>query len=415
MGRKNIRDFDCIRDVIEHIYTYGFYTREDFIKNDVVGSPRAYDDIVRQLRDLYFMDINEASALEEDTENRGKYKCYKFRRDYFLGVGDHLAAAYGLHAIKDDVVLDTVRCLSLAVSNQGTVASRIASLYLHKEGESRESSIRRQLKDLVSSRFLTQEGKRFFMTDPFTSLSDDELISLYYFVSFYAGAGYPRMPAVFLRETLRRHIAFRKLPPPVDAFLFRDNACGNVFDEQIVYELLRCCRDKSPVEVTLHGRRTILKPVFLKIDTKLGRWYLFAVRDEVPLVIRVSNIKKVTPCQDKFNYDQAESQINNAFKFSYVASAKEPTSKPIHVEAELHFENPLTRLQFEREMLIGRIEQRGGKESYCADVGELSELRPFLRSYGAYIRVLPSEDGQHMLDKELRNEYERMLVAYGTV
>lgn len=71
------------------------------------------------------------------------------------------------------------------------------------------------------------------------------------------------------------------------------------------------------------------------------------------------------------------------------------------------------RLQFEREMLIGYIEKRGETEYYCADVSDINDIKPFLRSYGAYVKVLPGE--QHALNDDLKNEYERMLSQYGII
>lgn len=41
------------------------------------------------------------------------------------------------------------------------------------------------------------------------------------------------------------------------------------------------------------------------------------------------------------------------------------------------------------------------------------EIKPFLRCYGAFLRIVPSE--QHNLGEELREEYERMLEQYGSL
>lgn len=412
MGRKNIRNFDCIRGVIEKMYTYGFYTREEFIQKGIVGSPRAYDDIVRQLRDLYCMEIDDdATALKEDTEGRGRYKCYKFNRDYFESAGEQLSAAYGLFAISDSAIADTIRCMSLAASPNGTSVSDVARISVDEEGTDHTPTISRRMSDLRNAGYIKTEKRENHLNNILKGLSDERLIGLYYLSSFFAGAGYPRVAAVFLRDALRRHIAFKQLPQPTEAFLFRDNACGNVFDEPIVYELLLSCKNHTEVEVTLHKVRRTLKPVYLKIDTKLGRWYLFAVCDDKPMVSRVSNISKVMTLPNVFDYEQALSLIEESFQKNYISS--NTVSMPVHIEAELCFDNPAMRVQFEREMLIGSIECRDEADFYCADVNDPTEVKPFLRSYGAYLKILPSES--HSLDLGLRQEYERMLNNYGTV
>lgn len=411
MGRKNIRDFECLRSVMQRMYTYGFYTREDFIQKGVVGSPKAYDNIVRQLRDLYCADIDESSVLKEDTQGRGRYKCYKFNRSYFESAGDKLAAAYGLFAISEGGIVDILRCLSLSSTKKGTTVSDVAKDSTDVEGADRTATISRRMSDLRSYGYIHGEKRINRLNDILKNIPNEQLVRLYYLSSFYAGAGYPRIPAVFIRNAIKRQIAYRDLPRPTDAFLFRDNACGNVFDEPVVYQLLLCCMNQNQVEARLHKVKKILKPVYLKIDTKLGRWYLFAMCDDSPTVIRVSNISKVKALKEKFDYIQALSAIDGCFKNSYVSGEK--AAAPTRVEAELNFTESAMRTQFEREILIGSIEHRGEKEVYCADVNDPKEVKPFLRSYGAYLNILPGEG--HSLDTDIQNEYERMLGNYGTV
>ena len=67
---------------------------------------------------------------------------------------------------------------------------------------------------------------------------------------------------------------------------------------------------------------------------------------------------------------------------------------------------------FLRENLQGSVEHRpDGGLLYRAFVNDVGEIRPFLRSFGGWVRVLPSPD--HRLDQELTEEYERMLTQYG--
>ena len=64
-------------------------------------------------------------------------------------------------------------------------------------------------------------------------------------------------------------------------------------------------------------------------------------------------------------------------------------------------------------MLIGEINKIGSDEFYTAIVTDTGELKPFLRSYAGYLRVLPSEE--HTLREELLSEYEEMLKNYESV
>lgn len=411
MERKDIRDFSQIRTILEHIYQYGFYTREDFIREELVGSPRVYDNIVRQLRDLYFLDEGP-SVLEE--AKRGKYKYYRFKRDYFGEAGERLTAPFGLFSIKDSAIEKLLYCLSLSASGKGVdIAEAVAACWDENDekydGRDYSPTIRRRLHSLSEAGYAVKREKRYWLNDVLQTLSDNELVQLYYLASFYAGAGFPRVTAAFLQRSLRRQMIFRGLPEPAQAFLFRDNTYGNIFDEEVVYQLLQCCKNHTEAELALpHQDETVnVKPVALRIDTRLGRWYLLAAQDAGP-VRKVSNIQKVQGSDSAFPYDQAAEELKTALKHNYISGKM--CDAPILVEAELCFGNSPLRRQFEREILMGRIEERDGREYYVVELNDPYEMKPFLRCYGAFLRILPS--GQHQLDVELREEYERMLEHY---
>lgn len=102
-------------------------------------------------------------------------------------------------------------------------------------------------------------------------------------------------------------------------------------------------------------------------------------------------------------------QIDHRTQNSYLClSDGEP---PICVEAYLHFEDALIRQQFEREILLGEITQRDGKEIYSVMVNHLSEIRPLIRSYFRYLELPPDS----ALRQELIEEYGRMMKNYGAV
>ena len=413
MERKDIREFSQIRAVLEHIYQYGFYTREDFIKEKLVGSPRAYDNIVRQLRDLYFLD--EGPSVLKETK-RGKYKYYRFKRDYFGEAGERLTAPFGLFSIKDSAVEKLLYCLSLSASGKGVDAAEAVSACWDEEddkydGRDYGSTIRRRLHSLSEAGYVVKKGKRYWLNDILQTLPDSELVQLYYLASFYAGAGFPRVAAAFLQRSLRRQIIFRGLPEPAQAFLFRDNTYGNIFDEELVYQLLQCSKNHTEAELAVlrQDEPVKVKPVALRIDTRLGRWYLLAAPDTGP-VRKVSNLQKVQGSNSTFPYDQAAGELKTALQYNYISG--KISDAPALVEAELCFGSSPLRRQFEREILMGRIEERDGREYYVVELNDPYEIKPFLRCYGAFLRILPSK--QHQLDGELREEYERMLERYGS-
>ena len=435
--RKNIRSLDALRGVLERIYLYGFYSRDDFLREKLVSSARFYDDVIRQLRDLYFLDEigtgsgSGANAPVMEVASSGKFRRYRFRRDYFSGQQRNLRAVYGLYSIRPSEISILIYCLSLASSEKGTTVSEVVRAYELNHGEdgsggTAQNEIDRHISDRTSSvsrRFsqlqmdgyilpLGKSNKRFSDRYHLSSLSDRELLQLYSLAKFFGGAGFPRVSASFLADALLRMLRFRGLEEPPETFLFRGGAAGNTLDEQIVTQLIQYCRGGQNVRVTMKNDTAFeISPVFLRPDTRFGRWYLLCLRDRQPLMLRLSRIASVQKLNSGFDRQEAETHIRKAFGRSHVSGRL--AEEPVRVEAQLFFDEPQIRRQFEREILFGQIEQRDGGEFYCAEVNDALELLPLLRAYGPWLRVLPGEG--HDLPQRLRGEYERMLAHYGTV
>lgn len=428
MKRKNIREFGPLRRVLEHIYTYGFYTREDFIREGLAGNARYYDDVIRQLRDLYYLDEAQEQEPPVTSVSSGKYKRYQFRRDYFSGQSRELEAVFGLHSAKEYEIYTILYCLTLACGRGGASVAATAQLMtlggaiplkINKQGTESVSdcvsTVSRRFKDLRDSGYLRAEGRSNLPADPcgLYELSDRELTDLYMLASFCSGAAYPRVGVAFLRDALCRHLRFRGIPIPPEMFLFRDSASGNLLDEEIVHRLAQSRIRSHKVRIRCGKKSMDIAPVFLRVDTRNGRWYLIALKGKTPVMMRVSNIDEVTEPDDTdlaFDMPAAEAAVRDAFQYNYISGRVGPT---VLVEAELHFDNDAIRRQFERELLIGSIERRGNQEYYQAMVSDVSELRPILRAYGPWLKILPG-DG-HQLGRELQEEYERMLQKYGSI
>ena len=75
-------------------------------------------------------------------------------------------------------------------------------------------------------------------------------------------------------------------------------------------------------------------------------------------------------------------------------------------------ENSYQIQQFRKEIFTGKIVRREEGIFYRALIRDPIELKPLLRSFYPYLQILP---GAHNLDREIREELERMLERYGTV
>ena len=418
--RANIRDFEKVRFVLEKIYTDGFYTRKDIIENGFVGKTRLFDKTMRLLHDLYFLDCGED---ENDwIENDFARGSYRFRRDYFSGAGKRLLASLGIYSITDLEIIKFISVMSLASGPNGTSVKELEDKIV-STAEGSNPNIIRTVKLLIEKGCLRKEGRRYYPDSCFEGLNDDDLVELFYLSAFYGNAGYPKAVFSFLAESVRREMMFRGMAQPTEAFFYRDNAFGNIFDEPTVTVLLECAKQHKVAEVTeikqkngkaVEKKRKV-RPIWLRNDIRYGRWYLFCADENGSRIIRIAFLKDVSMTNESFDYEQVEKEISEKFRHSYLSHLGKP---PVHFEAELHFERDPElaghlRDQFEREMMIGRIENREGTEVYCVDVDNIWDIKPFLRSYSAYQRILPGTDPS--IARELKEELERMLSAYETV
>lgn len=445
--RTELKELDSLRLLLAHIYTYGFYSRLEMLEAGIISSSRLYDKHIQRLKELYFFsDAEESDAESALTVRRDrKQKRYSIRRDHFKGQTELLSAVYGLHYILPREARLAVAILSYYLTENMSPPSMLTTLVVsilkdydtnndHKNrSDGVEYAVNRCRSELANAGYL-KKGEPRKADGLLNQYSDEELSELYQLASYFAGSGYPRIPAVFLKQALLRTLRYRGLPQPPELFLFRDCPSGNVLDEDLVLQLLECSKNNEKVTFHLNDKEREAAPVGLIPDTKLGRWYLQAIMDGKACYIRLSNIRNLKKSQkappnqkkkgqsdrkqkqefpksetEKFNREKASALVEKGTPNSYLCLAE--GTETVHVEAILHFPALHLREQFERELLLGEIIQRDGQELYSVTVNNLSEIRPLIRSYLRYLELPPDS----VLRQELTREYERMWKNYGTV
>lgn len=404
MAREFIRDYNRIRPVLEHIYTYGFFSREDFERRGVIKKS-GYDKELQRLLSIF-----PSHILRAKSESKRKY--FYIRRDYFSNRAPWLVASYYLHSAKAERICLTLLALTHLPSTPSRLLLEAEQMSWASDADV-SSTLRRQLRRLEELGYIEKDGSQYRLPpDPLTGLSLKELTALYQLVSLFAYAGFPRTPGEFLRRALQREFFIRNSPPPGDPFLFRDNCCRSIFDEELVCQLASACREHKVLELTKGGKVLRVAPVSVQLDPRMGRWYLECVEWDSgrAMRIRVRLIEKCRQLQEKFQPDRYRQIVQESFAFTYLSTSGHP---PVCVEAQLLLaEDSFQLQQFRREIFTGEIIRRGDALFYRAEVRDPLELKPLLRSYYPYLRICP---GEHTLDRDIRRELERMLHHYGTL
>ena len=405
---EGIKDYDRVRRFLRNIHLYGFFSREDFKRAGIAstGDYNAMSALIRMVM----------PEVEEDAIWRERKKYPRVLREYARSGDSRLADSYLLYALDEEqelpAMLRLLACLGTEEMDLWQVAGELAKL---DDGEEiRYPTARRRMMELTEYGVLEQQKRKYRLReDRLALLGDRELYQLRNYVCFAAGVTYPRVAAGFLlrsvdRELLRRGVTEK----PESAVLLRHSVNNSIFDEEIVYTLLEAIRDRRAVTLTVERsghretREVSCLPLGLRVDVRLGRWYLLCA-ERRPVLRRVRNIRKVKlqePVEEAV-WQEARTAGQEYYVHAGVSTAM-PAGEPVTVEAVLRFgENRGMRRQFIREMRLGTLEIRDDGEYYRALVNDPVEVLPLLRSYAPWLRVLP---GNHDLDSRLQEGLRRM-------
>ena len=412
-----VREYDRIRRFLGRIYLYGFFSREDFAKQGGVGSKKDYDYGAKLIRAI-FPDSEEAALWHE-----GK-KYLRIQRVYAKSGESRLADSYMLHTLDvAEELPELLYLLGALAAGKETMGGLCSLVELHTADEDtfRYSTVRRRVLELVEYGYAEKQRGGFTLAeDGLASLTDRELRQLLDFVGFAEGVAYPRAAGSFLRRTVRRELLRRGLALPGGSpLLLRHSVNANVFDEELVYQLLELMAQGRTAQLGLPSRPGSEKktytveswPVALRADARLGRWYLMSVENGRPMLRRLKNIQSVKPGAPLPEDYPAERERTRAVFSKSAFSSAVPAGEPVLVRARLRFEGAEGMLeQFRRELRLGEVIEEPEGLVYQAWVNDPRELRPLLRMYAPWLRVLP---GDHHLDEQVRQDLEEMRRSLG--
>ena len=330
-----VREYNRIRRFLSCIYLYGFFSREDFARAGI-GSVKDYDYGMKLIRAM-FPDTEEV-ALWQDGR---KYP--RFARSYERSGENRMADSYLLHTLDAEKELpQLLEILSALGEGERTVEELRRRLETRCEDENADqySLVRRRVLELAAYGYAVKKGRRFSLApDILGQLTQAELKQLYELVCFAAGTTYPRVAGSFLRRSVEREIRHRGLEGPAEpALLLRHSVNANVFDEEIVCELRAIIAQHAMAELTTEEGRSAALPMALRIDTRLGRWYLLSLEDGVPAIRRVSGIRSVKKgdAVPPDQWEAAEQAVHARFAKAGCSGAM-PWGEPVRVEARLEF------------------------------------------------------------------------------
>lgn len=399
-----IQEYQRIRKYLRNIYVYGFFSREDFERAGI-GSAKDYDAGKKLICAVF-------PELDDDAVRTEKRKYLRFRRSYTASGMNRLAESYHLHTISETKELpELIWILSALGRNRATMEDLINEVEYRSDAEDgKGSTTRRRVSDLMEYGVVEKRGKTCRMRhDDLEKLSSRGLGQLWDYVRFASGITFPRVAGTYLCRTIEREMACRgEAPKNTVPFLLRHNVNSAIFDEDLVCCLLSAIRERRRVILEVQGRQEPVEhlPLELRVDTRLGRWYLVGM-EQSPLIRRVSRIIecKLGPAVPEEEWAAAAERARDVYAQTGCSGAAD-YGHPVLVEAKLCFDGmPGLRNQLARELRLGRIESREDGEYYCALLNDPREVLPVLRAYSPWLKVLP---GEHDLDRRLEDSLRQM-------
>ena len=398
-----VKNYQMIRDYLSWIYLYGYFSREDFEKL-LPKKTASFDVCITYIKDIYPELINGRF--------RGKKKYLLLDRAAQPSDEDRLANTFFMRSLLDNELRGVLRILQ-ELAREPARASSVSASVCVEESSASASSINRWLTELLEFGYVEKGPSMRFSVriGPLRKLTNEELTDLYRYIKYCGNFTYPRIPARYLLRSVEREFLYRGLPlTGTSYFRFLNNPNHSIMDEDLVLRLLSHMQNREKVVLSVQRSGKKQKqpaiPACLRIDRRLGRWYLLSLEEDRPTMRRLTRLQDVTPagsCTPE-EWDQARAVVTDAFADSGF-SGNLPKNGPTELQFELQFENPGIERQFLRELRRGTVKTENGRRIYHDQINDPVELVPLLRSYSPWLKP-KNPDG--LAERRIREDLLRM-------
>lgn len=422
------------------VLTSGAYSRKQFAERLGI-SVHTYDKTSRKLKDIA-MSVKGAGYPQEDTAE--------------LALAD--AVRYQYQDAADPVLLFLFRAKSLKESESHRISLQLAALQNQalSAGElldvclsalpadmalPDEKTIRSDLKYLEEVGVIVRTGTarpyRYRLNqDLLTSLTDEELLELYFFVDVTANTRLPSVQGYLLRDSLRK-LLMQRVPADLNLnpYAYKYHYYSRILDEAHLFTLLDAIRGHRKVQFTYYspktgksytskntnplfereqdGRLEIALPLLIIYDHQYGRWYLLARNSRQGLMkYRMDGITDIAfgEIVPEELHTRLREELAEQLRYSWLVD----TGQPVTVRAR--FYNPGEQQpNFIKERVLTQgqwgqiLEETEEHFIFEITVNGVTEIKPWLRSFGSSCEVLePTHLRKEMIAewKELRSYYE---------
>lgn len=430
-----IGSYKTIRKELKHFFLYGCYSRDDFTNMNKaydggksIGG-RKYDNERRRL-------LN-AVGIEHFQENYiDRTKIVSFSFDMFEDTQNYLFNTYKMSTFSpNDIHYFYLILQSLMSSDQGLSKTQLEeSLEKVLFGELDPSTLGNYLKKMTQYGYITRTKDRRsynyqLLPDPFSSLSNDQLVALLKAISFYRNLSVVSVPGYSCYDVLKRYLCESRQctidtePIPI---IFKHHSFNRMIDDEITYKAINAILDGKDLSVThTTGVNTnwtrVLTPLNVVTEYIYGRQYLYgyAFESQQVEILRIDRISDLKAIKRKEAIPE-QTALSKPLMDAWTTALAQDRSETTEVVIDFLFDqldsfDAFTLVQsLESEKKDGHLTIIHPRHyRLTLDVAVPGELKPWLRSYPCIVNV--KESDKHTLCRDLKEEWKEALNNYDTV
>lgn len=394
MGKSEfIKDYKKILPLLKNIFYFGSYSQSDLATEGICGKSKYYDD-VKMLQYIF------GNMLEEQTNLAGE-KALHLRTDHFENPHRAFLRFFAFKSFTSTRKLLFICYILQQLGYRGALSPAELIVAIERadfggaDGVDSGNTIRRLMNNMTEKGLLVRcDHGRYDIAYPACDDLGGEGYQCDVRLLRLIDLGTNIFPLSVCGSSLLLKLDRGYQSP----FMFKFRYIGQVFNDEMIRQLLGYMQERRPVCVDhINGRLHCLLPWRIITDRQTGRQYVFTVyvgTESCPdLMLRLDRIRSVSPetvsCVVPDDQEVAR-RYADALRYSFTGTSVSLGKPP--VTGTLLFDNVVETVVRQRFPACVPEDAGSGRSRVRIQVNSLIELKPWLRIHMDHIWLTQSDD-----------------------
>lgn len=423
-----IKHYNSIRRILRDVFLYGCFSKEE-LENKSVVSARKVSYEIRRIQQYIQKDFIKIDQL-------GRNKLLSLSYDSIKNTNNFLVNTYLSKSFtKADITLYFYLLLILNTTKEpltfGEIEDELIVRNLIDYEEISSKTIERKIKEMCDIGVIgfVKKGRSkayIIAEDILGDLNNEEVNRLYLVQNLYKNLIYPTIAGYYCEDTIKDYMKFERGIDIVydDCFQYKNLHFHPIIEEELLWKCIKAINEKHYIIIEIdenlyrynkNSREQVLKPAKIRYDSNHGRFYLVSFNNSNRCVVsRLDRVDNIIVKKETFGDTDLEERYLQSMKRSW-SSVPNHNNRSFRVVIKVVVKEP------EDMYILGKIknemksynEEIVGEGEYILErqVSEPTEMIPWLRSYGSYVKVLEPKS----LATKLRRDWRKALDQYGVI